>query len=170
MEYPGAIYHAINRGDRREPTFRDEEDRQKVLATLAEAGVKTGWQVHAFCIMRLDQLQSGESFFRRHCDQERGGGGFVGDEIQRRERLIRARVFPRPLEEPDRRSFRSAPAPGDGRTLPPVLHTGNVEPFQKVFSMDNRDRFQPAIGVMNAVAPMRCPQHRGQADLMSVNR
>jgi hypothetical protein len=26
IEYPGAIYHVMNRGDRREPIFRDDED------------------------------------------------------------------------------------------------------------------------------------------------
>jgi len=29
LEYPGAIYHLMNRGDRREPIFRD--DRNRVL-------------------------------------------------------------------------------------------------------------------------------------------
>ena len=51
VEYPGAIYHVMNRGDRREPIFRDDEDRQRFLATLGEACGKTGWQVHALCLM-----------------------------------------------------------------------------------------------------------------------
>src|SRR5881409_3974373 len=51
IEYPGAVYHVMNRGDRREPIFRDEEDRQRFLSTLAEACDKTGWQVHALCLM-----------------------------------------------------------------------------------------------------------------------
>jgi REP element-mobilizing transposase RayT len=51
VEYPGAVYHVINRGDRREPIFRDEEDRQRFLDTLGEACAKTGWQVHALCLM-----------------------------------------------------------------------------------------------------------------------
>ena len=51
VEFPGAIYHVMNRGDRREAIFRDDCDRQRFLATLAEACVKTGWQVHAFCLM-----------------------------------------------------------------------------------------------------------------------
>jgi len=34
IEYPGAIYHVINRGDRREDIFRDDEDRTCFLATL----------------------------------------------------------------------------------------------------------------------------------------
>jgi putative transposase len=54
MEYAGAIYHVINRGDRREDIFRDEQDRNRklFLATLAQACQKTRWQVHAYCLMR----------------------------------------------------------------------------------------------------------------------
>ena len=41
----------MNRGDRREPIFGDDEDRERFLATLDEACSKTGWNVHAFCLM-----------------------------------------------------------------------------------------------------------------------
>ncbi len=51
VEYPGAIYHLINRGDRRGLIFRDAQDRQRFLQTLAEACQKTDWQVHAYCLM-----------------------------------------------------------------------------------------------------------------------
>ena len=51
VEYPGAIYHVMNRGDRREPIFRDDKDRQRFLSTLGEACGKTAWQVHALCLM-----------------------------------------------------------------------------------------------------------------------
>jgi hypothetical protein len=27
IQYPGAIYHVMNRGDRREPIFKDDRDR-----------------------------------------------------------------------------------------------------------------------------------------------
>ncbi len=52
VEYPGAIYHLMDRGDRREDIFINEVDRQDFLKTLAEACQKTGWQVHAYCLMR----------------------------------------------------------------------------------------------------------------------
>ena len=52
LEYPGAIYHVMNRGDRREDIFIDDEDRGKFLSTLEEACQKTDWQVHAYCLMR----------------------------------------------------------------------------------------------------------------------
>jgi hypothetical protein len=37
LEYPGAIYHVSNRGDRREDIFRDDADRSRFLETLGDA-------------------------------------------------------------------------------------------------------------------------------------
>ena len=51
VQYPGAIYHVMNRGDRREPIFKDDADRERFLQTLGEACAKTDWQVHALCLM-----------------------------------------------------------------------------------------------------------------------
>jgi putative transposase len=51
IQFPGAIYHLMSRGDRREDIFRDDVDRESFLKTLADACVKTGWQVHAFVLM-----------------------------------------------------------------------------------------------------------------------
>ena len=51
IEYEGAIYHVLNRGDRREPIFKDDADPQRFLETLGEACAKTDWQVHAYRLM-----------------------------------------------------------------------------------------------------------------------
>jgi putative transposase len=51
IQYPGAIYHAMNRGDRRAAIFLDDEDRIQFLKTLGEACKKTDWEVHAYCLM-----------------------------------------------------------------------------------------------------------------------
>lgn len=51
IQFPGAIYHVMSRGDRREDIFRDDTDRESFLQTLADACAKTGWQVHAYCLM-----------------------------------------------------------------------------------------------------------------------
>ncbi len=51
LEFPEAIYHVLNRGDRREAIFRNDQDRQQFLTTLGEACAKTGWQVQAYCLM-----------------------------------------------------------------------------------------------------------------------
>lgn len=51
VEYPGAIYHIMSRGNRREAIFHDEVDRQDFLKTLAEACTKADFQIHAYCLM-----------------------------------------------------------------------------------------------------------------------
>ena len=51
VEYAGAIYHVMNRGDRRELIFVDDADRQRFIDTLGEACAKTGRQVHAYVLM-----------------------------------------------------------------------------------------------------------------------
>jgi REP element-mobilizing transposase RayT len=51
LEYEGAIYHVMNRGDRREAIFKDDKDRECFLETLSECCGKTDWEVHALCLM-----------------------------------------------------------------------------------------------------------------------
>jgi REP element-mobilizing transposase RayT len=51
MEYPGAIYHVMSRGNRRQDIFLNDVDRQDFLKSLAEACLKTAWQIHAYCLM-----------------------------------------------------------------------------------------------------------------------
>ncbi len=51
IEYPGAVYHVMNRGDRREDIFRDGADRRCFLQTLGETCGKTGWHILAYCLM-----------------------------------------------------------------------------------------------------------------------
>ncbi len=51
VEYGGAVYHIMNRGDRREPIFQDDDDRQRFVETLGETCVRSGWEVHAYCLM-----------------------------------------------------------------------------------------------------------------------
>jgi putative transposase len=50
--YSGAIYHVMDRADRREDIFVTDVDRHDFLKTLAEACQKTGWQVHAYGLIR----------------------------------------------------------------------------------------------------------------------
>jgi len=51
IEYPGAYYHVMARGNRREAIFLDEDDRKFFLQCLAEACEKTGWRVQAWVLM-----------------------------------------------------------------------------------------------------------------------
>src|SRR6516165_3219666 len=41
IEYPGAMYHVMSRGDRREDIYLDDVDRHDFLKSLAEACPKT---------------------------------------------------------------------------------------------------------------------------------
>lgn len=52
LEYAGAVYHVMDRGDRGEDIFADHEDRQRFLRTLGQACERTGWRVHSFVLMR----------------------------------------------------------------------------------------------------------------------
>ncbi len=51
IEYAGARYHVVSRGDSRDDIFFSEADRVEFLRTLGQACRKTGWQVHAYCLM-----------------------------------------------------------------------------------------------------------------------
>ncbi len=51
IQYPGAIYHVMSRGDHAERIFIDELDRTRFVATLEEACEKTSWQIHSYCLM-----------------------------------------------------------------------------------------------------------------------
>jgi putative transposase len=51
IEFPGAYYHLMARGNRREAIFLDDDDRRFFLQCLAEACEKTGWRVHAWVLM-----------------------------------------------------------------------------------------------------------------------
>ena len=52
VEYPGALYHVMSRADGKGDIFLSDLDRHDFLKTLAEACAKTGFQVHAYCLMR----------------------------------------------------------------------------------------------------------------------
>jgi putative transposase len=52
LEYPGAIYHVMNRANGKGNLFETDVDRQDFVKTLAETCGKTGFQVHAYCLMR----------------------------------------------------------------------------------------------------------------------
>jgi REP-associated tyrosine transposase len=51
IEYPGAIYHVLNRGDRRQAIVRDDADRHRFLELFERTCKKTGWEIHAYCLM-----------------------------------------------------------------------------------------------------------------------
>ena len=51
IEYPGAVYHVMARGNQGHDIFQDDADRHSWLETVGEACEKTGWRVHAYVLM-----------------------------------------------------------------------------------------------------------------------
>jgi len=52
LEFPGACYHVINRGNYRGDIFRTEGAKKSFERTLFAACEKSGWLLHAYVIMR----------------------------------------------------------------------------------------------------------------------
>jgi REP element-mobilizing transposase RayT len=51
LEYAGAAYHVMARGNQGRDIYDDERDRKLWLETLGEAWAKTGWRIHAWVMM-----------------------------------------------------------------------------------------------------------------------
>ena len=51
VEFEGATYHVMCRGNRQEVVFQDEKDHERFLDTLEEVAERNGWLVHAFVLM-----------------------------------------------------------------------------------------------------------------------
>jgi len=51
IEYSGALYHVLSRGDRREVIVEDDTDRERRLEWLARTVDQHNWRVHAFVLM-----------------------------------------------------------------------------------------------------------------------
>ncbi|MBL8414799.1 MAG: transposase [Propionivibrio sp.] len=72
IEFPGAIYHVTSRGDRREPIFVDDVDRESLIAVLATGISRFDAQVLAYCLMGnhyhfvLHTRQANLSLLMRH--------------------------------------------------------------------------------------------------------
>jgi REP element-mobilizing transposase RayT len=51
IEFAGAMYHVMARGDHREAIVNDDEDRGTFLRTLGEACKRSGFRIHAHVLM-----------------------------------------------------------------------------------------------------------------------
>jgi putative transposase len=51
VEYAGAVYHVMARGNQGWDICVDDGDRKMWLATLAAACRRTGWRIHAWVLM-----------------------------------------------------------------------------------------------------------------------
>lgn len=77
IEYPGALYQVMSRGDRREDTFLEDVDRQDFLKTLAEACQKTDWHSGAL------RLESAEAKAKHIISKELGRRGWKKADLLR---------------------------------------------------------------------------------------
>ena len=51
MEYAGAVYHVMSRGNHSQKVFRTDGDCGRFLDTLGEVCGRMGWKVHAYVLM-----------------------------------------------------------------------------------------------------------------------
>ena len=118
IEYAGAIYHVMSRGDRRKAIFLDDVDRQDFLKTLAETCQKTSF-VRATGAPSFRGLAEGERVGEgggagRPGTQPAGvGGGGFAAKAQGRLSQSRARGPPEARDDADHRPNRPAPANGE---------------------------------------------------------
>jgi REP element-mobilizing transposase RayT len=72
IEFPGAVYHVTSRGDRREPIFDDDADREALLGVITQAMSRFDAQMLAYCLMGnhyhfvLHTRQANLSLLMRH--------------------------------------------------------------------------------------------------------
>jgi len=52
LQFSGAVYHVINRGNYRRDLFESTGAAEAFLRALGEVGVRYGWQIHAYVVMR----------------------------------------------------------------------------------------------------------------------
>ena len=51
VEFAGATYHVMCRGNHQEAVFKDAKDNERFLDTLGEVSERNGWLIHAFVLM-----------------------------------------------------------------------------------------------------------------------
>lgn len=51
VEFEGATYHVMCRGNHQEPIFKEDQDHEIFLETLNEVSERNGWLIHAFVLM-----------------------------------------------------------------------------------------------------------------------
>jgi len=51
IEYPGAFYHVVNRGQRQEPIVLDDRDRERFLSDVERMAGQFQVLIHSYCLM-----------------------------------------------------------------------------------------------------------------------
>jgi hypothetical protein len=68
LQYPGAIYHLMARGNRRREIMRDDADRDRLQEQVGKAAIRCSWRVYAFAIMSNHRAESVPNLMRRFSD------------------------------------------------------------------------------------------------------
>lgn len=102
IEFAGAVYHVISRGDRQEPIYEDDKDREAFLQALAEVVERFNWRCYAYCLMmnhyhlvvetpdgNLSKgMRSGRKFLPREAGEGKGRGQIRPKNQEERETAI----------------------------------------------------------------------------------
>jgi len=56
IEYPGAVYHALNRGNYKKPIFSQEKAKQSFEECLFQACMRYHWRLYAYCLLSNHHL------------------------------------------------------------------------------------------------------------------
>jgi putative transposase len=51
IEFEGAIYHVMARGNARQKIVRDDADRQRLIDALEQAVIRYGWELPSYVVM-----------------------------------------------------------------------------------------------------------------------
>ena len=51
IEFEGAIYHVMVRGNARQKIVRDDADRQRLIEGLEQAVIRHGWELPSYVVM-----------------------------------------------------------------------------------------------------------------------
>ena len=51
IEYPGAFYHVLSRGNARQKIFVSDGDKHRFLSFLDTGVAHFGYRIHAYCLM-----------------------------------------------------------------------------------------------------------------------
>jgi len=84
MQYPGAVYHVVNRRDRREDIFKDDQDRERFLATLKEACQKSEEFLQELLAAAEERVGASHDGADRRESGEEKAGRIVREELRRR--------------------------------------------------------------------------------------
>ena len=51
IEYPGAFYHVMNRGQRQDVIYEDDRDRERFISCLERVSQQYATRIHTYCLM-----------------------------------------------------------------------------------------------------------------------